>query len=131
MLDRLSRWLAVGDVPGVSSGLETALPYTLAFRRMLYFDDNEALQETGLDIDYVQKIQEMRRRRHEVRLRQNGYWLGLLDMAHFHGINPTLALDYFDYVDALDVEVVQQAARRYFNRDNYVRVVLLPENYIE
>ena len=91
----------------------------------------EALQETGLDIDYVQKIQEMRRRRHEVRLRQNGYWLGLLDMAHFHGINPTLALDYFDYVDALDVEVVQQAARRYFNRDNYVRVVLLPENYIE
>jgi zinc protease len=73
----------------------------------------------------------MRRRRHEVRLRQNGYWLGLLDMAHFHGINPTLALDYFDYVDALDVEVVQQAARRYFNRDNYVRVVLLPENYIE
>jgi len=55
----------------------------------------------------------------------------LLDMANFHQINPRLALEYLDYVEAIDVETLQQAMQRYLNRENYIRVVLLPEDYID
>lgn len=91
----------------------------------------DSLQEAGLDTGYIQKVQEMRRRRHEVRLRENGYWLNLLDMANFHQISPRLALEYLDYVEAIDAETLQQAMQRYLNRENYVRVVLFPEDYID
>ena len=73
----------------------------------------------------------MRRRRHEVRLREIRYWLNLLYMAYFHQINPRLPLEYLDYVEAISAETLQQAMQRYFNRENYIRVVLLPENYIK
>ena len=91
----------------------------------------DSLQEHALPISYIEKAQEMRRRRHETRLRENGYWLNVLDMALFHQIDPRLPLDYLAYVEALDVETVQGAMRQYFNVENYVRVVLLPEDYIE
>ena len=91
----------------------------------------DTLQEAGLDTRDIQKVQEMRRRRHEVRLRENRYWLNLLDMAYFHQINPRLALEYLDYVEAISAETLQQAMQRYFNRENYIRVVLLPVNYIK
>ena len=91
----------------------------------------DTLQEQGLDISYLHKAKEMRRRRHEMRLRENGYWLGLLDMTHFHQLDPRLALNYLDFVEALDVETVQRTMQQYLNDKNYVRVVLLPEEHIE
>lgn len=95
------------------------------------FAEIDTLQREGPGETYIQKAKEMRRRRHETRLRENGYWLGLLDMAEFHRLDPRLALNYMDYVEALDAASVQQAAQRYFKRGNYVRVVLLPADYIK
>ncbi|MEE3258790.1 MAG: hypothetical protein VX293_06240, partial [Candidatus Latescibacterota bacterium] len=91
----------------------------------------DTLQAQGPEALYIQKAKERRRRRHELRLRENGYWLSLLDMTHFHQIDPRLALDYLDYVEGLDAEMVQGAIQRYCKRENHVRVVLLPESYIE
>ena len=91
----------------------------------------DTLQARGPEALSLRKVQEMRRRRHELRLRENGYWLGLLDMAHFNQIDPRLALEYRNYVDALNATAVQRALQRYCKRENYVRVVLLPENYLD
>ena len=91
----------------------------------------DTLQAQGPEALYIQKAKERRRRRHELRLRENGYWLSLLDMTHFHQIDPRLALDYLDYVEGLDAEMMQGAMQRYCKRENYVRVVLFPESYIE
>ena len=60
-----------------------------------------------------------------------GFWVGSLLSTHFHGIDPRLVLQYEDLVDSLTSEAVQQAAQRYFDLDNYVRVVLYPEGFGE
>ena len=38
-------------------------------------------------------------------------------------------LRYPEMVDSLTVEAVQRAAKKYFDTDNYVRVVLYPEDF--
>ena len=36
-------------------------------------------------------------------------------------------LDYQDSVEALSVEIIQSAAKKYLNTENYVKVILYPE----
>jgi len=95
----------------------------------MVFAQIDSLQRFGPDSSYVQKVQEIQRRQHEVRLEENDFWLGTLDMAFFHGLDPRIVLEYEKLVDGLDAEAVQRAAQRYFNVENYVRAVLLPERY--
>jgi zinc protease len=71
----------------------------------------------------------MHRRQHEVRSKENDFWLDALEMLYFHDLAPRAFLDYEEMVDRLDGETVRQLARRYFNRENYIRVVLFPEKY--
>ena len=47
---------------------------------------------------------------------------------YFHNLNPSKILDYETLVDDLSVEIIQQAAKDYLNTNNYVKVVLFPEN---
>jgi zinc protease len=93
------------------------------------FAQLDSLQRFGPGESYVQKVQEMQRRRHELRLRENSFWLDWLDMSAFHGLDPGLMLRYGEFVEGLSARAMQEAARQYFNQENYVRVVLLPEKY--
>ena len=93
------------------------------------FSQIDSLAQAGPDSSYVQKVQEMHRRQHEVRSKENDFWLDALEMLYFHDLAPRAFLDYEEMVDRLDGETVRQLARRYFNRENYIRVVLFPEKY--
>jgi zinc protease len=91
------------------------------------FEQIDSLRTFGTTEEYVTKVREMRKREREVALKENGFWVGGLQMAHFNGIDPRLLMKYGDMVDSLTVEVVQAAARKYFDTGNYVHVTLLPE----
>ncbi|SDD42928.1 zinc protease [Massilia sp. PDC64] len=58
---------------------------------------------------------------------ENGYWLQHLQLSLLQGQPLARLLTIMDEVDALTVADVQTAAQRYFDKDNYVQVVLLPE----
>lgn len=89
----------------------------------------DSLQRFGPDSSYVHKVQQIQRRQHEVRLKENGFWIDALETAYFHGLDPRILLGYEEMVKSLNVGKMQRAAQRYFDRDNYVRIVLFPESY--
>lgn len=64
---------------------------------------------------------------HRRSLRENGYWLGHLQTALSEGTDPGAILQVEKQVQALSAEDIRIAARRYFNEQNYVQVVLNPE----
>ena len=81
----------------------------------------------GAEQMYLNTAKEILRSNREEQLRRNGFWLGQIRGAVQRG-EPFQAIAGFDErLDALTLEQVTEAARRYLSRDRYVRVVLLPE----
>jgi zinc protease len=60
-------------------------------------------------------------------LRENGYWLSHLQGALTEGTDPASILTFEKQIDALTADDIKAAARRYFDMQNYVQVVLYPE----
>jgi zinc protease len=58
---------------------------------------------------------------------ENGYWLQNLQLSLLEGTPLSRLLTVMDEADAITVADVRTAAQRYFDKDNYVQVVLLPE----
>ncbi|WP_322400482.1 M16 family metallopeptidase [Massilia luteola] len=58
---------------------------------------------------------------------ENNYWLSNLEASLLENTPPSRLLTITDEVEKLTVADVQAAARRYFDKDNYVQVVLQPE----
>ena len=92
------------------------------------FAQIDSLKESPAPESYILKVKEMDRRERETNLKENGFWLNSLQWYRIHGEDPRNILTYADeLIDRLTGEVVQRAARRYFDVNNYVRVVLYPE----
>jgi zinc protease len=91
------------------------------------FTQIDSLIQFGTTEAYLQKITETQRRQYELNLKSNSFWLNNLEFRYFHHIDPSGIMDYLDLVNSLTLDNIQQAAQKYFNVDNYVRVVLLPE----
>lgn len=91
------------------------------------FTQIDSLSKHGTSEDYLQKVTETQRRQYEVNLKSNSFWLNNLEYRYFHNIDPKGIMDYLTLVDSLTLEDIQQAAQKYFNVNNYVRVVLYPQ----
>ena len=90
------------------------------------FEVLESIRTDGLDQDYVDKITEIQRRNYEVGLRENGFWISQLQRRVEDDIELSGILHYDKFVDTLTPAVIQQAAQRYLNNDNYVQVSMYP-----
>ncbi|MBN1407965.1 MAG: insulinase family protein [Calditrichaceae bacterium] len=88
----------------------------------------DSLSQFGTSNEYLQKVTETQRRQFELSLKSNSFWLNNLEYRYFNNLDPAGILDYLDLVESLALNDIQQAAQKYFNFNNYVRVVLLPEN---
>ncbi len=76
---------------------------------------------------YLDTVKELLRSSREERLRENGFWLGQIQAVVQRG-EAFSEINRFDArLDALTLEEVAAAARRYLLDDQYVRVVLFPE----
>lgn len=89
-------------------------------------DEIGRLQALGPPEDHVRNEQEIQRRELEVALRRNSFWLSALQSAHLLGLPPDSVLHRRDRIDRLDRQVLRDAFRRYFPRDRFTRVTLLP-----
>lgn len=77
---------------------------------------------------YVTKVRETLLREHEIELKENKYWVNYLYNNYLYNREMSEVLTYPDLYRTLNAEAVQKAAQKYFNMDNYVKVVLKPEN---
>ena len=93
------------------------------------FEEIERLKADGPDAETAAKVRETQRRSKETNLRENGYWRSQLSSFESRGLDIRLILSY-DMIESWTAEQVQQAATRYLRTDQYVKVVLLPEQKI-
>ncbi|HEX9731594.1 MAG TPA: insulinase family protein [Thermoanaerobaculia bacterium] len=91
------------------------------------FAELEAAREKGVDEGDLGKVKEALRRQREVDLKENGYWLSALANYYSHGHDPRWILDVEEESDAVTLERVREAARRYLDPARYVLGVLYPE----
>ena len=94
------------------------------------FSEIEALKENPPSAEYLTKVKEQQRRERETDLESNAFWVSTLDFYYSHpDENVRDVLDYPGLIESLDAEAIQQAARRYLDRDRYAKVVLYPEDF--
>ncbi|MES2150289.1 MAG: insulinase family protein [Pseudomonadota bacterium] len=91
------------------------------------FAEIARMKEQGPDPEDLNKVKQNWLQAHQKSMRENGYWLGRLQSAQLQGTDPAEILKYEQQVNALTVEDLKAAAKRYFNMENYVQVVLYPE----
>ena len=95
---------------------------------------NAALEEVntfknnGVTAEDLQKFKSEELRQEELSLRENGFWLGYLTNRLKYGDNLEQVLGNTARINGVTVEATKAAAKKYLNGDNYIRLVLLPEN---
>ena len=87
----------------------------------------QKIQQAGPDAADLDKVKQNWLIAHRKSMRENGYWLGNLGNASLFGTDPAKLLNYERDVAAITLADVQAAAKRYLRQDNYVQVVLVPE----
>jgi zinc protease len=87
----------------------------------------QKIQDNGVEASDLAKVKQNWLTAHRKNLRENGYWQGRLQTAALYATDPATILDYEKQVAAVTSADLQAAAQRYLKRDNYVQVVLYPE----
>lgn len=90
----------------------------------------DSLQVNGPSADDLAKVREQQRREREVQIETNPFWLGTLHFYYNQDEENVLdVLTYPELIRDITAQDVQEAARKYLNKERYVQVVLYPENH--
>ena len=81
----------------------------------------------GGEQSYLDTAKELLSTPRQEQLRDNGFWLNQIQTVTQRGESFEEINRFDERLDALTLEQVADAARRYLTSDRYVRVVLLPE----
>lgn len=84
-------------------------------------------QEKGIEQKDLDKVKETLKQHYDDQIKQNDYWLEGLSSAWINGEDGKWMVDYLQKVDAVTVQDLQDAAKKYFNFSNYIKAVLNPE----
>jgi zinc protease len=85
-------------------------------------------QEKGVEQKDLDKVKETWKKQYHVNLQSNDYWLGVLSNSFIDQTNPENVLDYEQKVNAITVEDLQKAAKKFLTLNNMVKAVLYPES---
>ncbi|MFL6659232.1 MAG: M16 family metallopeptidase [Massilia sp.] len=91
------------------------------------FAEIERMKTEGPSVADLNKVKQNWLQNHQKSLRENGYWLSGLQSAILYGTDPEEMLAYEKRVNALSTDDLKEAARRYFDTNNYVQMVLYPD----
>jgi zinc protease len=85
-------------------------------------------QEKGVAQSDLDKVKETWKKKYRENLENNDAWLTNLSEAFINQTNPENILNYVEKVDALTVQDLQNAAKKFFNMNHYLKLVLYPES---
>jgi zinc protease len=85
------------------------------------------IKQNGPEAGDVQKFQAETTRANEVNLKENGFWAGHLISSDQNKENPDLALNWIHDLSKANVQTVKDAANKYLNESNFIKLILLPE----
>jgi zinc protease len=92
------------------------------------FDLIKNAQEGKIEQKDLDKVKETWRKKYEEGMKDNDIWLTGLSQSFIDGTDPEAILDYETRVNALTITDLQNAAKKFLDINNAIRVVLYPEN---
>ncbi len=135
-----------GGVYGIrASGSQSKYPYTrssfsISFPcapenvdtlSMAAMDELKKIINKGISAEDLEKVKEQQKRKLEVDMKQNRFWMNSLYDAYYLGNNPAEILNKQKQTESLTSKMLQDAAKKYINLNNYIRVVLKPDKMDE
>lgn len=87
----------------------------------------DSLQNYGPKDIYLSKVREMSLQQLQVDLKENDFWLDQLENCYFLNENPLIILEKEKFLQNVLMVEIQNAARRYLDKNNYIQVTLYPE----
>ena len=84
--------------------------------------------QTKVEQKDLDKVKETWKKQYETNIQSNDFWLNNLSSAWINQDNPENILDYEQKVNEVTTEGVQKAAQKFLTLNDYVKVVLYPEN---
>jgi len=90
------------------------------------FKEIEKLKESP-SADHVQRVREGQTRRRQTDLKENGYWLGVLENYETNGLDLRKISRREELIASVTEEAMKNTARKYLNQERYVMGVLYPE----
>ncbi|MBN1697440.1 MAG: insulinase family protein [Spirochaetales bacterium] len=93
----------------------------------LVIEEIERIKIEGPTPQELQKTKEILKREYETNIKENNYWLTMLQTMYVHKLDPLTLLDYMESVESLTAETLRNLAVQYCKSDRYARVILYPE----
>jgi zinc protease len=90
----------------------------------------DSLKRFGPSAQNLAKIKEAQRRERETQLKDNDFWADQLESAVRNGDDPMSILAAEKLTDELTADAIRDAANRYLDMNNLVKVVLYPETHV-
>ncbi|MCB9208456.1 MAG: insulinase family protein [Ignavibacteriales bacterium] len=90
-----------------------------------------SLKSDGASQINIDKVKEIQKRNYEVNLERNSFWLNELFWKNFYNDDLLDIINYPNYVNSLSSDIIKSAAKEYLNTENYVQVVMYPEDKLE
>ncbi len=91
------------------------------------FAQIDTLQMNGPGESYIRSAKETKKRYFEEKMKENVFWAGNLREAYFLGEDPDDILKDPGTVESMSPTRIRDAARRYFDMNNYMQFVLMPD----
>jgi len=91
------------------------------------FAEIAKIKKDGLTEEDVLKITETQRRQRLINLKENRYWLNQLYAYDYYGSSYDTFFEREKMIEDLKPKDIQEAAKRYLDLENYIQVVLMPE----
>ncbi|HZX73213.1 MAG TPA: insulinase family protein [Cyclobacteriaceae bacterium] len=91
-------------------------------------DEIQIMKTKGVTDEDLAKFKAEEKRQLELRLRENNFWMSNLKQVYREEKIQNFVETYPGLLDKLSTENVKQAAVKYFNDDQFIRIVLLPES---
>ena len=85
------------------------------------------LKKNGPLAEDLQKVKEILLRERETNIQKNQYWLNVLQFYYLNEEDPTQVIRDEKLIHEITADQIQEAAKKYFNMDNYIKAVLYPE----
>jgi len=131
-----------GSVYGVGASASiTRIPYTYSSLNISFpcapenvdtltnatLDEVKKIIRSGVTNSDLDKVKEQQKRKLEVDLKQNQFWISNLFDSYYYGTNPKLILEKEKQINLLTPKMIQDVAKKYINPNSYIRVALKPE----
>ena len=91
------------------------------------FEQIDSLKKFPVDDSYITKVKETQRREWEVNLKENSFWLNRIYLFSMYDYDLEDFYEYADRIEKINAEMINDSFNKYFNKENFIQVVLKPE----